>query len=78
MGGTSSRTLESMWAEGDTQLAKALESILAGLTPAERNAVHHVHLGAVYRFPQVGAAVEQAYARAMRKIWDGLAARGIV
>ena len=43
-----------------------------------RNAVHHLHLYAVFRFPRLGQCVEEAYARAREHVRNGLLARGIL
>lgn len=59
----------------DQRCAEAVESALDGCTVAERCAVHHVHLHAVYR-PRIG--LDEAYQAARRKIADGLDERGIV
>lgn len=62
--------------EADARCARAVEAILEGVTPAERCAVHHVHLHAVYRFGRE-TSVEAAYDRAVEKVRKGLRARGI-
>ncbi len=78
LGRSHARTFPELVASADKRCAKAVEAILDGCTPLERNAVHHIHLAAVFRFPRLGQSVEDAYARAREQVRSGLIARGIV
>jgi len=73
----SSRDFDSMVAEVDLKCAKAVDVVIDDLSPVERAAVFHIHMGAVYRFPRVGLGAEVAYARAREGIRAGLLRRGI-
>lgn len=59
----------------DGRCAQAVESALEGCTVAERAAVHHKHLHAVYRLRE---PLEDCYARARCVIRATLDRRGIV
>ena len=66
---------DGMVAEVDRRCAEAVESALDDCTVAERCAVHHIHLHAVYR-PRIG--LDAAYASARTHVAAGLDARGIM
>lgn len=72
-----SQDFEQMVMRADVACAKAVDAILEGCTPTERAAVHHYHLAAVFRFPNIGRGAEIAYHEAREKIRAGLQKRGI-
>jgi hypothetical protein len=73
----SSQDFSSMVHKADRACARAVDAILDGCTPIEKAAVSHFHLAAVFRFPRLGMAAENAYQSAREKIRRGLLARGI-
>ncbi len=75
MGVSGASDFDSMVEVADAICARAVEAILDGLAPAERCAVHHRHLAAVFRFPRV--ELERAYTAACEAIRRGLRSRGI-
>ena len=66
---------DGMVAEVDHRCAEAVESALDDCPTAERCAVHHVHLHAVYR-PRIG--LDAAYGSARLRLAAGLDERGIL
>jgi hypothetical protein len=67
---------DAMVVEADNECAIAVDVILAGLSPAQRCAVHHVHLDAVYRFVDA-VLLATAYSAARFAIGRGLDVRGV-
>ncbi len=78
MGKTHRQRFDEQVTVADQRCAKAVEALLDGCTALERNAVHHLHLYAVFRFPRLGQCVEEAYSRAREHVRNGLLARGIL
>lgn len=75
MGNSGSIDFDAMVAHVDTRCAKAVEAALNNCAPAERCAVHHKHLDAVYRFR---LPLDVLYAAALARIADHLTRAGIV
>lgn len=71
------REFDALVIEADNACALAVDAILNGCDMAERCAVHHLHLGAVYRFADLFPLLD-AYQRARLAIGRGLDARGVV
>lgn len=78
IGRKSSSDFDSMVASVDDRCALAVETILDECTPAQRSAVHHFHLAAVFRFPHIGYGAKVAYDEARERIRAGLTKRGIL
>jgi hypothetical protein len=74
MGCSGSSDLDAMIANADVRCAKAVEAILGECSPAERAAVHAMHLAAVFRLRDL----KGAYDRATERVRKGLERRGIV
>ncbi len=74
MGVSGTSDFDSMVAAADATCARAVEPILDGLSPAERCAIHHRHLAAVFGFPRVD--VDVAYDRALEAVQRGLTCGG--
>ena len=71
-----SQTLEEMLVPVDLRCAEAVDSVVQSLPFPARNAVHHVHIAAVYRYrPTVDPM--KAYDWARGAIARGLRKRGI-
>lgn len=70
-----STTFDELVAAVDHRCAEAVESALDDCPTAERCAVHHVHLHAVYR-PRIG--LQAAYGSARLRLAAGLDERGIL
>lgn len=78
MGQSGSRDFDTMVEAADSDCARAVDAIICGsCTPIEQCAVHHYHLGAVFRFQRIGRGAELAYESAREKIGAGLVQRGI-
>lgn len=73
MGCSGSSDVDAMVQNADTRCATAVEAILSDLSPAERCAVHAVHLAAVFRMRDL----QGAYDRATEAVRKGLTMRGI-
>lgn len=80
------RPFDEMVEAADAKCAAAVEAVLDGCSPAERSAVHHRHLAAVFRWrgidpiaePEKAQALSEApYQRARTAIRRGLVKRGI-
>jgi hypothetical protein len=74
IGKSGSSDFDAMVATEDTRCAVAVDAIIDGLPVAERLAVHHVHLAAVWR---PGADLAGSYAAARDRVALGLTKRGI-
>jgi len=61
----------------ERRCAVAMDVIVSDLPIAERLAVHHRHLHAVWRINRVGVTMEQVYERARLSVSDGLRRKGI-
>lgn len=72
-----SQDFDTMVEAADIHCAEAVEAILDGCTVVQRCAVHHFHLGAVFRFPRPGLGAEIAYRAAREAVRAGLVRRGI-
>lgn len=59
----------------DRELAEKTDAVIAGLTPVEQCAIHHVYLRAVYRFHR--EQLESVLDRAKLKIEIGLRRRDV-
>jgi hypothetical protein len=53
--------------------ALAVDAVIEGLHPAQRVAIHHFHLSAVYKIRDI----ERQYESALDNLWRGLLARGL-
>lgn len=71
-----SQTLEEMLVPVDQRCAEAVDGVVESLPFPARNAVHHVHIAAVYRFTERIDPM-QAYDWARGAIARGLLKRGI-
>lgn len=74
MGASGSSDFDQMVAAADTRCALAVEAILNDLPPAQRCAVHAVHLAAVYHLRNL----QSSYDHATEAVRAGLTKRGIV
>lgn len=70
-----SRSFDSMVDEADMRCAQAVQAIIESLTPVESAAIHHFHIGAVYRFARNTS--NEIYQRARGLVGAGLIRRGI-
>lgn len=74
---TPPRDWDDRLAASDARCAEAIETIVGDMQPAERAAVHHRHLAAVWRFARSDWSLERCYENALLRIRIGLIARGI-
>lgn len=75
IGGGYSTSLEDMEDEADLRCARAVDALVTGLCLAERIAVQHTYLHAVFRLPRHSLPV--LLERARTTIASGLVRRGI-
>jgi hypothetical protein len=59
----------------DREIAEKTDAVIESLSPAERCAIHHKYLHAVYRFNR--ETLEAALARALQRLEIGLRARDV-
>lgn len=76
MGCSGASDFDSMVAAVDARCAAAVEAILDGMPPAQRGAIHAIHLHAVYRFPRLN--LQACYEGACERLRKGLDSRGIL
>jgi len=61
----------------ERRCAVAFDSLVSDLPIAERVAVHHMHLDAVWRVNRPGMTIEAVYQQARETLSDGLRRKGI-
>lgn len=74
--GGASTSFEDMCEVLDSTISKAIDAILEGVTISQRLAVHHYHLGAVWRSSR--SHMLDNYADALMAIEFGLRRRGLI
>ena len=74
--GGASTSFEDMCEVLDNTISKAIDAILEGVTISQRLAVHHYHLGAVWRSSR--SNIIDDYADALMAIEFGLRRRGLM
>lgn len=73
--GGNSMTFDEMMDSSDIRCARAVDALMRGLTPAERCAINHNYLRAVFRFPRDN--LPELLRSARFRIACGLVARAI-
>lgn len=73
--GGASQAFDDMADASERRCARTVDVLIEDLPPAERCALHHEYLHAVFRFPRNN--LDQLLASAKRAIGRGLAAKGI-
>lgn len=61
----------------ERRCAVAMDALVSDLPLAEKVAVHHKHLSAVWRFNRPGATMESVYQSARENLSEGLRRKGI-
>lgn len=74
--GGASKSFDDMLETMDNQHAEVVETVINGLPPAQRCALHHAYLNAVYRFRNE-MVYESALEQAKQAVRAGLRARNI-
>ena len=61
----------------ERRIAVAMDALVSDLPLAEKVAVHHKHLSAVWRFNRPGSSMEDVYQSARENLSEGLRRKGI-